>query len=387
MIRYIVRQGDTLHAIARRHNTTIDGIMRLNNLSNPNLISVGQVLVIEAGTVNTGGNQGLVHTPQSPVQSPSQHSQTAHFEGLRYILSTDRRTYERGRDSARITLAKCNTSREIIRLRYNTGQRFDFAAFQAGREIWRWSDNQFFTPATGTVTLRPGECMSESVTWNLRNRFGNFVSSGAFQIRGFNVANQLRNRFAAININVVGPGGAPSPGPSPGPGPAPGPGGVCTQENILRDPGLERWSSASSPAVWSGQNISRSSISFRGSSAAELGAVANREAVLSQTVNIAPGRIYQVGFHARENVRPGRVDNFRLEVEILLFDRQGTFISRVDPVFRPGAIPDGRYQQYSFSTGVLPRTAQRASLRFVFRPERNNNNTVNIDEVSLRCFR
>lgn len=43
---YTVRSGDTLYSIALRHNTTVARIVSANNISNPNLIRVGQVLTI-----------------------------------------------------------------------------------------------------------------------------------------------------------------------------------------------------------------------------------------------------------------------------------------------------------------------------------------------------
>ena len=43
---YVVQQGDTLYAIARRFDVTAAAITAANNLSNPNLIFVGQRLVI-----------------------------------------------------------------------------------------------------------------------------------------------------------------------------------------------------------------------------------------------------------------------------------------------------------------------------------------------------
>ncbi len=43
---YTVKAGDTLYAIATRYGTTVQVIAAANNISNPNLISVGQVLKI-----------------------------------------------------------------------------------------------------------------------------------------------------------------------------------------------------------------------------------------------------------------------------------------------------------------------------------------------------
>ena len=46
--RYQVRQGDLLHHIARRFNTTVDALATLNDLENVNLIKTGQLLQIPA---------------------------------------------------------------------------------------------------------------------------------------------------------------------------------------------------------------------------------------------------------------------------------------------------------------------------------------------------
>ena len=44
---YIVVKGDTLSKIAKRYNTTVDNLVRANNIKNKNIIHVGQELVIE----------------------------------------------------------------------------------------------------------------------------------------------------------------------------------------------------------------------------------------------------------------------------------------------------------------------------------------------------
>ena len=52
---YTVKSGDTLSAIAKEKNTTVDSIAKKNKISNVNLITVGQVLEIEdeKATTNT----------------------------------------------------------------------------------------------------------------------------------------------------------------------------------------------------------------------------------------------------------------------------------------------------------------------------------------------
>ena len=44
---YIVVKGDTLSKIAKRYNTTVDALVKANNIKNKNIIHVGQELVIE----------------------------------------------------------------------------------------------------------------------------------------------------------------------------------------------------------------------------------------------------------------------------------------------------------------------------------------------------
>ena len=44
---YIVKYGDTLWAISRRFNTTVDKLVALNNIANRDLINVGQKLRVK----------------------------------------------------------------------------------------------------------------------------------------------------------------------------------------------------------------------------------------------------------------------------------------------------------------------------------------------------
>ena len=59
---YIVKSGDSLYSIARKYNTTVDEIKRLNNLSS-NVLSIGQVLKIPSSSEsnNTGSGTGTTN--------------------------------------------------------------------------------------------------------------------------------------------------------------------------------------------------------------------------------------------------------------------------------------------------------------------------------------
>jgi len=47
---YKVRSGDTLGLIAARHGTSVSALVQLNQLSNPNLVRIGQVLTVPGGS-------------------------------------------------------------------------------------------------------------------------------------------------------------------------------------------------------------------------------------------------------------------------------------------------------------------------------------------------
>lgn len=44
--KYIIEQGDTLWKIAQTHGTTVDAIVELNKIQNPDLIFPGQGLIL-----------------------------------------------------------------------------------------------------------------------------------------------------------------------------------------------------------------------------------------------------------------------------------------------------------------------------------------------------
>lgn len=62
---YTVKAGDTLYSIARTHNVTVAAIMQANNLTNANLIVVGQQLTIPDGSTTPPPSE----TP--PTSTPS----------------------------------------------------------------------------------------------------------------------------------------------------------------------------------------------------------------------------------------------------------------------------------------------------------------------------
>ena len=65
---YIVQSGDTLGKIAVRYGTTVAELLRLNGLTNPDVIAVGQKLIMPAGS---GAAPASVATPKPATGSQS----------------------------------------------------------------------------------------------------------------------------------------------------------------------------------------------------------------------------------------------------------------------------------------------------------------------------
>ena len=68
---YTVKSGDTLSAIAKEKNTTVDAIAQKNKISNVNLITVGQVLEIEDEKATTNTTEQATTTQATTTVSAS----------------------------------------------------------------------------------------------------------------------------------------------------------------------------------------------------------------------------------------------------------------------------------------------------------------------------
>lgn len=47
ILPYVVQYGDTLGAIAKKYNVTVEQLMKWNNIQNPDILMVGQQLIIK----------------------------------------------------------------------------------------------------------------------------------------------------------------------------------------------------------------------------------------------------------------------------------------------------------------------------------------------------
>ncbi len=62
---YTVRKGDTLSRIAQKHKMSMRELQRLNNISNPNHIKVGQVLIVKGAATRVRDNNAKASSSSS----------------------------------------------------------------------------------------------------------------------------------------------------------------------------------------------------------------------------------------------------------------------------------------------------------------------------------
>lgn len=59
-----------------------------------------------------------------------------------------------------------NPTTEPVELEFRSGFVADFAVFDNGEEVWRFSDDMMFTQALQSETLAPGETFTYAASWD-----------------------------------------------------------------------------------------------------------------------------------------------------------------------------------------------------------------------------
>lgn len=94
-LNYIIKSGDTLSDIARKYNTTVEELARLNGISNANAISVGKALKIPQHTI--GHFQVVRPTRGNDAYSYNTGVYVARAEGSNFDYKTASSVYGQGK--------------------------------------------------------------------------------------------------------------------------------------------------------------------------------------------------------------------------------------------------------------------------------------------------
>jgi murein DD-endopeptidase MepM/ murein hydrolase activator NlpD len=66
-LQYTVQEGDTLGAIAQTYDVSLEDLMAANELTDPNVLRIGQVLIIPSGPSTLPTADPSVETPPEPT--------------------------------------------------------------------------------------------------------------------------------------------------------------------------------------------------------------------------------------------------------------------------------------------------------------------------------
>ncbi|MFT8832451.1 LysM peptidoglycan-binding domain-containing protein, partial [Liquorilactobacillus ghanensis] len=144
---YTVKSGDTLYGIATSHGTTVANIVSLNNLSNPNVIYVGQVLKLSGAASSTASTSSSTNSTSSSAASYTVKS----GDTLYGIAATHGTTV-----ANIVSLNKISDPDDIY-----VGQVFKLNGTASQTTTTSTSTKSTGSTASGSYTIKSGDTLSE----------------------------------------------------------------------------------------------------------------------------------------------------------------------------------------------------------------------------------
>ncbi len=126
--------------------------------------------------------------PKPPTGAPID---TKVGKGLRHILYTNRKTYNRG-EKVKISLIKTNVTDDEVNLRYRTNQIKEITIYRGGTEVWDLAKNKSFGKYPRLITIFPGGTQLSDEIWDQEDNSGNQVPPGTYTITAENIATNVK---------------------------------------------------------------------------------------------------------------------------------------------------------------------------------------------------
>ena len=165
---YTVVRGDTLSGIAKRFNTTVSYLAKLNNIANVNLIYVGQVLKItetvtvsssgsgsSSGSTGSGSSSGSTGSGSSSSSSSSSTNKTtsstatkATIDAFGLQADTDRTVF------ATWSWSRSNTDKYDIRWYYTTGDGVRFIGSQEEKSFSNAKPQSTYNAPSNAIAVK-----------------------------------------------------------------------------------------------------------------------------------------------------------------------------------------------------------------------------------------
>ena len=150
---YTVVRGDTLSGIAKRFNTTVNYLAKLNNIANVNLIYVGQVLKItetvtvsSSGSGSSSGSSGSGSSSTNKTTSSTATKATIDAFGLQ--ADTDRTVF------ATWSWSRSNTDKYDVRWYYTTGDGVRFIGSQEEKSFSNAKPQSTYNAPSNAIAVK-----------------------------------------------------------------------------------------------------------------------------------------------------------------------------------------------------------------------------------------
>lgn len=85
---------------------------------------------------------------------------------------------------ATFTIKVRNRADKTVDIRFETGQRWDLAAFHAGTQIWRWSNMLRWEDAPHSIPIRVDRPETTTLGWRTVDRNGAPLPQGIYKVQG-----------------------------------------------------------------------------------------------------------------------------------------------------------------------------------------------------------
>jgi hypothetical protein len=86
--------------------------------------------------------------------------------------------------TATFELTVRNTGNQLVTLPFTSAKQFDFEVFRFGKLVARWSNGRVFAQALSSATIGPGQSLTFTGRWDLRNLAGQPVTPGDYRVHG-----------------------------------------------------------------------------------------------------------------------------------------------------------------------------------------------------------
>jgi len=105
-------------------------------------------------------------------------------------------------DGYRFVIIATNTSDKLLPLRFTSGQTYDFVIRDTlgDREVWRWSNGNFFAQVIRNESIRAEGKWQFDVTWNRKDNDDKPVPAGAYRLTAIVTSSPLLQVSIPLNI-------------------------------------------------------------------------------------------------------------------------------------------------------------------------------------------